>query len=58
MLLGGGREKELLEVELEVKSGSEDVAAAFAAAMAAAHGLTREAKSKYRRALGLARGEE
>ena len=47
----------LLEVEVEVKSGSEEAATAFAATLAQEYGLTVENKSKYRRALGLARGE-
>ena len=57
LLLGGGREKELREVEIEVKGGSEDAATAFAMVLAQTYGLTRERRSKYRRALGLARGE-
>lgn len=56
-LMGGNREKALREVEIEVKSGSEDAATAYAMTLAQAYGLTRERKSKYRRALGLARGE-
>ena len=57
ILTGGGREMPLLEVEVEVKSGSEEAATAFAATLAQEYGLTVENKSKYRRALGLARGE-
>ena len=57
ILTGGGREMSLLEVEVEVKSGSEEAATAFAATLAQEYGLTVESKSKYRRALGLARGE-
>lgn len=56
VLLGGGREMPLLEVEVELKSGSDAAAEAFAAALAAKYGLTPEPCSKYRRALGLARG--
>ena len=56
-LTGGGREMPLLEVEVEVKSGSEEAATAFAQSLASEYGLTREFRSKYRRALGLARGE-
>ena len=56
-LTGGGREMPLLEVEVEVKSGSEEAATTFARQLAEEYGLTVERKSKYRRALGLARGE-
>lgn len=57
VLLGGGREMPLREVEVEVKSGSEEAAAAFAEALAREFGLTPEPKSKFRRALALAKGE-
>lgn len=56
-LLGNGRQLDLLEVEVELKSGSDEAAVAFARHLAARYGLTPEKKSKYRRALGLARGE-
>ncbi len=57
VLLGGGREAGLSEVEVEAKSGSEAQTAAFAATLAAEFGLTLEVSSKYRRALALAKGE-
>ena len=57
VLLGGGRELPIREVEVELKSGSEDAAVAFAQALAAEYGLIPEAKSKFRRAQGLAKGE-
>lgn len=56
-LLGGGREKPLMEVEVEVKAGDEAAAVAFGKALAQKYGLIPERQSKYRRALGLARGE-
>jgi len=57
VLLGGGREMDLLEVEVELKSGADDAVVAFAKELAAKYGLVPEQRSKYRRALGLARGE-
>lgn len=57
LLTGGGRELPLREVEVELKSGTDEAAAAFAAGLAEKYGLIPERKSKYRRALGLARGE-
>jgi len=57
ILTGGGRELPLLEVEVELKEGSDSAAIAFAAILAKKYGLVPEHKSKYRRALGLARGE-
>ena len=56
-LLGGGRELPFTEVEVELKDGSEDAAVAFAEKIAAEFGLRPEPKSKFRRALDLARGE-
>lgn len=56
-LLGGDREIPLCEIEVELKSGSEDQAVTFAQSLAAELGLKIEHRSKYRRALGLARGE-
>ena len=55
VLLGGGRETPLCEVEVELKSGSREEAALYAAVLAKNHGLTPEKKSKFRRALALAR---
>jgi len=57
VLLGGGREIPLLEVEVELKSGPESGAVAYAQALARQFGLEPEEKSKYRRALALAKGE-
>ena len=57
VLTGGGRELPLMEVEVELKEGSDSAAIAFAQQLAARYGLTGEKRSKYRRALGLARGE-
>ena len=57
VLLGGGREVPLCEVEVEVKSGSEAAALSFASHLAQKFGLTPEKKSKYRRALTLAQWE-
>lgn len=56
-LLGGDREMPLCEVEAELKSGSEDAARAFARTLADRFGLQGETKSKFRRALALAKGE-
>lgn len=56
VLLGGGREAPLCEIELELKSGSPETMTAFMAALAARHGLVPEPKSKFRRALVLAEG--
>lgn len=57
VLLGGGRALPLREVEVELKSGAEAAAVAFAQNLAAAYGLTPEPKSKFARAQGLAKGE-
>lgn len=57
ILTGGNRECQLREVEVELKSGDDAQAIAFAKALAEKYGLEPEHKSKYRRALGLARGE-
>ncbi|MBP3673207.1 MAG: CYTH domain-containing protein [Oscillospiraceae bacterium] len=56
-LLGGGKELPLCEAEVELKDGDENLAVAFAERLASEFGLKPEPKSKYRRALGLARGE-
>ncbi len=55
-LLGGNREAALLEVEVELKEGSDEAAIAFANELAARYGLVPEKRSKYRRGLALARG--
>lgn len=54
VLIGGGREKKLCEVEVELKSGSEAAAVTYARTLAVRYGLRPEKKSKYRRALELA----
>jgi len=57
VLLGGGKEKPLCEVEVELKSGSEEAAAQWAVALAEEFGLSPEPISKFRRASALAKGE-
>lgn len=57
VLTGSGREQPLLEVEVELKTGDDGAAVAFARELAVRYGLKPESRSKYRRALGLARGE-
>ena len=53
ILLGGGRELPLCEVEVELKSGSQDAAVAFAEALAEKYALVPEPKSKFARAAAL-----
>lgn len=55
-LLGGGKELPLREVEVELKAGSDNAAVAFARELAEQYQLTPEKRSKYQRALSLARG--
>ena len=50
VLLGGGKEQPLLEVEAEYKEGSEEVVKAFAVALAREFALEEEPLSKYARA--------
>lgn len=57
VLLGGGREMPLCEVEVELKEGDPSAAVNFAQELADRFGLQREEKSKFRRALALAKGE-
>lgn len=57
VLTGGGRELPLMEVEVELKEGSEDAAAAFASELARELGLKQELRSKVARARRLAAGE-
>ncbi len=57
VLLGGGRELPLCEIEVELKSGSEEAALRFARDLADRFGLIPEGKSKYRRALALVNAE-
>ncbi|MBE6976374.1 MAG: CYTH domain-containing protein [Ruminococcaceae bacterium] len=54
VLVAGHRQIPLCEIEVELKTGSEDGAVAFANMLAAKHGLHPEPKSKFRRALELA----
>ncbi len=56
ILMGGGREQELCEVEVELKSGDPEAAIAFGALLMAQYGLLPQEKSKFRRALDLAQG--
>lgn len=56
VLTGGGKEIPLFEVEVELKAGSQECAVAYAQALAAGYGLILETKSKFRRALDLAKG--
>jgi inorganic triphosphatase YgiF len=56
ILLGGEKEMPLCEVEVELKSGSEEAVVAFAAKLSQQYGLRPEKKSKFRRAMELAEG--
>lgn len=51
--LGGGREVPFAEVEVELKSGPDTAALAFAQALATRYGLTPETKGKAERAMAL-----
>lgn len=57
ILLGGGKEMPLCEIEVEAKSGSEEAVAAFAQSLAEEFRLKPQPKSKFRRAMELAEGE-
>lgn len=57
VLLGGGKEIPLCEVEVELKEGSREFALGAAGNLMKNYGLTQERKSKFRRALDLAKGE-
>lgn len=57
ILMGGGRDIPLCEVEVELKDGEAQYCDLFATALAARFGLTVEKKSKFRRALDLYKGE-
>ena len=57
ILTGGGKELPLCEAELELKGGSREAMEAYGAFLSAAYGLTVENRSKFRRALDLAKGE-
>ena len=54
ILLGGGRELPFAEVEVELKSGEDSVASAFAGKLAAEFDLIEQPKSKLARAMALA----
>lgn len=56
-LLGGGRSIPLCEVEVELKQGDKTALAAFATLLQSSYALKPENKSKFRRALSLAKGE-
>lgn len=58
VLTGSGKEMPLCEVEVELKEGPKEAADGFAADLARAFGLRPEPRSKFKRALALARGEE
>ena len=57
ILTGGGREQPLCEVEVELKSGEPELAIAFGLQLKNKFGLVPQEKSKFRRALSLAKGE-
>lgn len=57
ILMGGGKEIPLCEVEVELKSGDPEDAVAFGALLAQRFGLEPQKRSKFRRALALAKGE-
>ncbi len=58
ILTGGGREVGLRELEVELKSGSDGDAIAFATKIAKKFGLEPQTKSKFRRARDLADGTD
>ena len=53
-LLGGGKALPFAEVEVELKSGSEEAVASFAGTLAQEYGLVPEPRSKVQRAMELA----
>jgi inorganic triphosphatase YgiF len=53
VLIGGGKEIPLCELEVECKEGSREAMEAFAIELADIYGLQREEKSKFARALAL-----
>ena len=57
VLMGGGREIPLCEIEAELKEGSREAVDSFARELAEVYGLQPEEKSKFARALALSRGE-
>jgi triphosphatase len=56
-LLGGGRTIPLCEVEVEHKEGSDEATLALAKLLVNRYGLEAEGRSKFRRAMDLAKGE-
>ena len=54
VFLGGGKEQPFSEIEVELKSGSEETALAFGAQLAREYSLTPETKGKVERAMALA----
>ena len=54
-LFGGKKRQPLCELEVELKAGAPAVAVAFAGKLAGEYGLIPESKSKFKRALALAR---
>ncbi|MBE6942919.1 MAG: CYTH domain-containing protein [Ruminococcaceae bacterium] len=58
ILIGGEKELPLFEVEVELLSGKEQDADLYAALLAQKFSLQEEPKSKFRRALDLAKGDE
>ena len=58
VFLGGGREAPLLEIEVELKSGSREATESFAREFAARYALAPETRSKALRAMILAAGGE
>lgn len=57
VLLGGGKELPLYEVEVELLSGDTKDADLYGALLSAKFSLQEETKSKFRRAMALAKGE-
>ena len=57
VLLGGGKQIPLCEVEFELKDGTARELGAYAAIISIGYGLTPENKSKFARAAALAKGE-
>ncbi len=57
VLLGGGQQLPLCEIEFELKGGDRNIAIAYALSLAARFDLKEEPCSKFRRALALAKGE-
>ena len=55
MLVGGTKEENLCEIEVELKSGDADTAAAFAQELQDRFGLVEEPRSKFARASALAK---